>query len=250
MTRYRATIAYDGTGFLGFQRQASGRTVQGELENALERLGWSGRVVWGAGRTDTGVHAAGQVIAFDAEWRHGPEDLLRALNTHLPPDVVALGLDEAPEDFSPRRWAKSRRYRYAAYNSPHRHPLLDRYAWQVWPPMSIEALNAASERLLGQHDFAAFGTAPEPGGHTRRRVMRSEWTAEPSEWSPGGLLHFHIEADAFLYRMVRSLVGTLAPVGQGGLRPDAFSATLESRDRNRSGPAAPARGLCLMEVTY
>lgn len=250
MTRYRATIAYDGTEFHGFQRQAKGRTVQGELERALGEVAQPGATVLGAGRTDSGVHAAGQVIGFEADWRHGPEDLRRALNAHLPPDLVVLMMSEAPAEFHPRRSARGRRYRYTIYQSPQRHPLIDRYAWQVWPPLSMAALNQASARLIGQHDFAAFGTAPDEGGHTRRRVARSEWNTETPDEPEVTLLRFHIEADAFLFRMVRSLVGTLKSVGLGSLRPDEFEAVLNSRDRARSGPAAPAQGLCLMEVTY
>lgn len=250
MSRYRAAVAYDGTDFLGFQRQATGRTVQAELEAALGRLGCPVSPVAGAGRTDSGVHAAGQVVAFEADWRHGPEALLRAINAHLPNDVVIAALAPAPPDFHPRTSARRRRYRYTVYQSATRQPHLERTAWRVWPPLAKEPLGRAAAMLLGEHDFAAFGTAPESGGPTRRHVWRSEWTKDHDERFDGELLHYHVEANAFLFRMVRSLVGSLRQVGHGELTPEEFQDVLNSADRRRAGPAAPAHGLCLMEVTY
>ncbi len=133
MTRFRAIVEYDGTDFLGFQRQAQGRTVQGELEAALSRIGWGGTAVLGAGRTDAGVHAAGQVIAFDFEWQHGDGDLVRALNANLPEDVAIKQAEACPAGFHPRFDARGRRYRYRLYNQPVRSPLAARWGWQVWP---------------------------------------------------------------------------------------------------------------------
>lgn len=248
MARYQAIIEYDGTDFLGFQRQAHGllRTVQAELEAALGRIGWTGKAVLGAGRTDAGVHASGQVIAFDFDWRHGDDDLLRALNANLPPDVAVKSLAACAPDFHPRFRARGRRYRYAIYNAPVRSPLAARYAWHVWPPaLNVEAMQAASRALVGRHDFAAFGMDPE-GGHSRvRTVSTAEWSR-----APGSRLYFEIQADAFLYRMVRSSVGALKKVGAGDLTVVEFAAILNSRDRSQCPPLAPPQGLCLVEVLY
>ncbi|MGH2521495.1 MAG: tRNA pseudouridine(38-40) synthase TruA [Anaerolineales bacterium] len=245
MARYKAILEYDGTDFLGFQRQAVGRTVQGEVEAALARVGWQGQPVLGAGRTDTGVHAAGQVIAFDLDWNHGEAGLLRALNANLPRDVAVKMVAGCAPDFHPRFRAQSRRYRYTIYNVPVRTPLVERYAWQVWPALDAAAMQAASAALVGRHDFAAFGADPDDGDSTIRTVIQAEWSVGDPNW-----LYFDIRADAFLYRMVRSLVGALKRVGTGGLTVEGFSAILRSRDRNQGPATAPAHGLCLMEVVY
>ncbi len=248
VARYKAILEYDGTDFLGFQRQAQGllRTVQGEVETALGRIGWVGKAVLGAGRTDTGVHASGQVIAFDFDWPHGDEDLLRALNANLSPDVAVKSLAVCAPDFHPRFRARGRRYRYTIYNAPVRSPLAGRYAWHVWPPaLSVAAMQTASRLLMGGHDFAAFGADPKKNHRTIRTLSISEWSQ-----APGGWLYFDIQADAFLYRMVRSLVGALKRVGAGDLTVAAFEAILESRDRAQCPPLAPPQGLCLVEVLY
>lgn len=247
MARYKAIIEYDGTDFLGFQRQAVGRTVQAELEVALNHIGWTGKAVLGAGRTDTGVHASGQVIAFDLGWRHGADDLLRALNANLPRDIAVKSVAECAPDFHPRFSARGRRYRYTIYNAPVRSPLMARSAWHVWPSaLNIEAMQAASRLLLGRHDFAAFGSDPEDGANTVRTIEFVEWSAV----LPGTFVYFDIQAHAFLYRMVRSLVGALKCVGSGELTVEAFGAIFRSGDRSQCPPLAPPQGLCLMEVLY
>ncbi len=245
MARYRAVVEYDGTDLLGFQRQAAGRTVQGELEAALGRIGWAGAGVLGAGRTDTGVHAAGQVIAFDFDWQHAEGDLARALNANLPADIAIKALEACAPQFHPRFDARARRYRYTLYNQPVRSPLAARYAWQVWPALDLALLQAGSAPLLGRHDFAAFGSDPEHGSSTVRTVSLAEWRA-----TPGGWLTFDIQAEAFLFRMVRSLVGALKRVGSGEMAVGQLEAILASGDRAQCPPIAPAHGLCLMEVIY
>ena len=246
MGRYKAIVEYDGTDFSGFQRQAplAKPTVQGALEAALGAIGKKAISIAGAGRTDKGVHATGQVIAFELEWLHPTEALARALNAHLPRSVAVRDVVECPPDFHPRFSAKGRKYRYSIYNAPDRSPLQERFAWRVWPALDVEALKIASSRLIGRRDFAAFGSAPEPGGHTVREVREARWE------SPGGALHFFIEADAFLYRMVRSIVGTLRLAGHGELTPDEFEQILASADRSRVKTLAPPHGLCLVEVLY
>jgi tRNA pseudouridine38-40 synthase len=243
--RYRAVVEYDGTDFRGFQRQATGRTVQGELEAALGRLGWRGKAVLGAGRTDSGVHAAGQVIAFDLDWQHGAGDLTRALNANLPADIAVKSLEACRLDFHPRYSARGRHYRYTIYNQPERSPLSARYSWQVWPALELAAMQAASAGLLGRHDFATFGSDPDRGDSTVRNIALAEWRA-----APGGWLTFDIQAEAFLFRMVRSLVGALRRVGQGDMAVAQFEALLASRDRAQCPPVAPPQGLCLVAVLY
>ena len=246
VARFRAVIEYDGTDFRGFQRQAAGRTVQAEVEAALRRIGWAGKAVLGAGRTDAGAHARGQVVAFDLDWKHGEDDLRRALNAHLPPDVAAQDLAACAPEFHPRYSARSRRYQYTIYNRPARSPLAARYAWHVWPPeLSAAAMHTASQQLIGRQDFAAFGSDPDDGVNTVRTVMLADWRR-----APGGWLYFDLQADAFLYRMVRSLVGALKQVGAGELSEAGFGAILRSRDRAQCPPLAPAHGLCLTEVLY
>jgi tRNA pseudouridine38-40 synthase len=245
MPRYRALLEYDGTDFLGFQRQAAGRTVQGEVEAALGRIGWTGRTIWGAGRTDAGVHASGQVIAFEMEWGHGEAALERALNANLPPDAAVREVAACDERFHPRYSARARRYRYTFFSRPVRSPLTARYAWHVWPPLDLAAVEAASAGLLGTHDFASFGTDPDGGTNTVRTVSQAAWQA-----APGGWLTFDIVAEAFLQRMVRSLAGALRQVGSGALSPDDLAGLLAAREREQCPPAAPPQGLCLVEVLY
>jgi tRNA pseudouridine38-40 synthase len=243
--RVRALVAYDGTGYGGFQRQSNAPSVQEVLEAALERVTGEAGQVLGAGRTDAGVHAEGQVIAFDTDWRHSLADLERALNALLPADVAVRGLAEAAPGFHPRYDALSRRYRYGVYNAATRCPLSRLYRLHVAAPLDVAAMNRAAALLVGEHDFAAFGQ-PTTGDVTVRRVFLAEWHVG---WAPGWL-DFEIEANAFLYRMVRSIVGTLLEVGQGRLGVDEFAAILASRDRSRAGQTAPAHGLTLVEVRY
>jgi tRNA pseudouridine38-40 synthase len=241
--RIKAIVAYDGTDFQGFQRQTTARTVQEVLETALEGITGTDVRVLAAGRTDAGVHAEGQVIAFDTGWRHSTSDLHRALNAALPQDIVVRELVQAAPDFHPRYDARSRRYRYTVYNAPIRSPLTRRTSLHVSVPLDLGAMDAATALIVGEHDFAAFGR-PTRGGVTVRRVMEAGWGAEVP-W-----LFFEIEANAFLFRMVRSIVGTLLQVGQGRWSPREFGVILASRDRSSAGQTAPARGLSLIRVSY
>jgi tRNA pseudouridine38-40 synthase len=238
-----ATVEYDGTDFYGFQIQASERTVQSEIERALEVVtGVKTRVV-GAGRTDRGVHAQGQVLRFDAEWRHELSDLHRALNAVLAPDVAILEMEPAPEGFHPRFSALRRTYRYTILNRPWPSPLERRMAWYVPQELDQGWMAEASSCLVGTHDFASFGQPPQ-GENTVRTVLRAEWKA-------GGFrLSFDIEANAFLYRMVRSIVGMLVQVGSRQISALDFEGILLARDRSLVRQVAPAHGLCLMRVDY
>jgi tRNA pseudouridine38-40 synthase len=241
--RLRATVAYDGTAFHGFQRQANARSVQGELEAALRRICKEDVSVAGAGRTDTGVHATGQVIAFETRWAHSLDALQKALNVQLPEDVSVLDLAECAQEFHPRYSALSRTYEYTVRIAPVRQPVARLYAWQLEREMDIAVMNEAAGQLVGEHDFAAFGTAPQ-GDVTMRRVMKAVWDGN------GATLKFTIEANAFLYRMVRRIVVTLTQVGRGQLSVDEFREIFASRDSRRVKGTAPACGLCLVRVTY
>ncbi len=247
MVRYQVILAYDGTQFSGFQRQAQARTVQAVVETALKRLGWQGKSILAAGRTDTGVHAAGQVISFDLEWAHPLQALQDALNAFLPQDVAALRVWPVSPEFHPRFSALSRRYQYHIYCEPVRRPLRERYAWRVWPAITLERLQPAANLLIGTHDFAAFGTPPRTGGSTQRTVMQATWQPDPE----GGLI-FDVTANAFLYRMVRHLVAVQVAVAAGRLEPDAISRLLEDPHaiRPERWGLAPPQGLVLVEALY
>jgi tRNA pseudouridine38-40 synthase len=241
--RYRGTIEYDGTDFLGYQIQAVGRTVQGELEKSLAQVTGAAIRVDGAGRTDAGVHALGQVIAFNAIWRHTLTDLHRALNATLPHDIVVRDLKIVEDGFHPRFSALSRSYRYTIINQPWPSALQRCYAHHVREPLDVTAMRTASQYLLGSHDFASFGQPPQ-GEITVREVTQADWLVE------GKRLIFDISANAFLYRMVRTIVGTLLQIGAGRLAPADMEQILAARDLTRSAAPAPAHGLCLMRVTY
>ncbi len=243
MARYQVIIAYDGTLFEGFQRQAQSRTVQREIETALRGLGWAGATILSAGRTDTGVHAAGQVIAFDLDWAHAPRDLCLALNAALPPDVSARTAGVAEEGFHPRFSAVGRRYQYRIYCQELRDPLKDRYAWRIWPAPEDLRLQAAAQAVIGTFDFAAFGAPPRPQGSTIRTVSQAVWRCEGNE------LIFEITANAFLYHMVRRLVFLQVQVGQGRMSVEQLVRGLECREVQMPG-LAPACGLVLAEVMY
>ena len=251
MARYQLTLAYDGTDFFGSQRQANKRTVQGELEKALCKLGWTGRSVMLAGRTDTGVHATGQVASFDLDWSHSDETLVRALNATLPADLAIQKARMVHAKFHPRFDATSRRYCYKLFCQPLRDPLRGRFHWRIWPEANVEALVKAAQLFLGTHDFSSFGSPTTPRGSTVRTVMKAEWTqARQDEW------HFEVQADAFLYRMVRRLVFVQVAVAQGKVSVETIAHSLAEQDsagtRNEKIPAglAPALGLTLVEVTY
>ena len=247
MARYQLTLAYDGTHFFGSQRQASKRTVQGELEKALCRLGWTGRSVMMSGRTDTGVHATGQVASFDLDWSHSDDELVRALNAALPADMAVHKARMVHAKFHPRFDASSRCYRYRLFCQPLRHPIQERFAWRIWPAIRGEVLAETAKLFLGTHDFSAFGSPTNPKGGTVRTVMKAEWFHhEEDEW------HFDVQADAFLYRMVRRLVFIQVVVAQGKVSAEAIMNSLEKPASAEKLPAglAPAHGLTLVEVAY
>jgi tRNA pseudouridine38-40 synthase len=240
--RVMAVIEYDGTDYLGFQLQAEGRTIQGEVERALAEVTCRETRIAGAGRTDAGVHAVGQVISFVPQWRHSLTELQRAMNALLSKDIVVHQITWVADDFHPRFSAVSREYRYTILNEPFRSPLARRFAYHYPKPLNVEAMARAARCLVGSHDFASFGRPPQ-GENTVRQVYQAECTRQDH-------IYFDIVANAFLYRMVRNLVGTLLLVGIGELSPRRFEEILQARDRRSAGPVAPAHGLCLVRVNY
>jgi tRNA pseudouridine38-40 synthase len=243
MERYQVILAYDGTRFEGFQRQGEKRTVQVEVEAALRKIGWQVEKLLAAGRTDSGVHASGQVIAFDLEWSHGCEALLRAMNANLPPDIAVRSAVEAAADFHPRYHARQRSYQYSIYCQAERDPLMERYSWRVWPAIELERMAAAANLLPGKHDFAAFGAPMHPGGNTVRTVLRAGWQVQDRS------LRFEVAANAFLYHMVRRMVFLQVLVGQDRLSLESFKLAVEEAQAQTPG-LAPAHGLVLTEVCY
>jgi tRNA pseudouridine38-40 synthase len=253
MARYKTILAYDGTCFLGSQRQTHSRTVQGELEKALGMLGWEMSTIHLAGRTDTGTHARGQVASFDLRWDHSVSELGKALNANLPADMAILNICKVESTFRPRQDASSRWYRYRLYCASVRDPMRERYAWRVWPVVSD--LGPLAGIWTGTHDFAAFGSPMHKEGRTVRTVQSATWKKQKDEWT------FDIRADAFLYRMVRRLVFVQVAASQGKTSPEMLVGALEkgvvmtretTEELKQMLPAglAPAKGLTLMEVRY
>ena len=242
--RFKLICEYDGTAYHGWQVQSNGPTVQGELEAAIARmLGETTRVA-AAGRTDAGVHAAGQVISCSLQRSVDPDVLLRGLNALTPRDITLRSVEVVPEAFDPRRQARSRVYVYRIWNARWPSPFWRRYAWHVPWPLDEARMRVAAACLLGEHDFSAFQAAGCDADNPVRRVLRSDLERS------GPLLSYTIEATAFLRHMVRTIIGTLVEIGSGQRPETAVSALLAGRDRTLAGPTAPACGLCLSEVTY
>lgn len=245
---FLAVTHYDGGGFAGWQRQPAERTVQAEFEAVLLRL-MGHRIATGAGRTDTGVHATGQGVGFQADvrWSAEPDKLMRALNALLPSDVWVERVFAMQAGFNARRSATARRYRYligtdAAGRSPFRRP----YEWALARPLAFDRLAAAAAILVGTHDFRGLAAAGSPKPDYRCRVALAEW--EPREAAQG--VTFTVEADRFLHRMVRFLVGTMVDIGLDRRPLSDFTELLASTDNRRASPPAPPQGLYLEAVRY
>lgn len=242
--RVALIIEYDGARYKGVQLQANAVTVQGELERALERLSGEKTRLVAASRTDSGVHAKGQVVSFKTAAHFSVSTWVKALNFYLPPDIAVKAAYPVEESFNVRRQAVSREYRYYILNSPVRSPLWRRCAYSVPHPLSIEAMNQACQAIVGEHDFAPF---TPPGGklmNTRRTVYKAKVSRKNS------LVVFQIIANSFLPHQVRHTVGGLIRVGLGKMGVDSFVELAMSRKRGAIGPAAPAYALCLTRVNY
>jgi tRNA pseudouridine38-40 synthase len=257
LVRLRLVVAYDGTSFRGFAAQSGQRTVAGELARAISTVAGHEVEIVCAGRTDAGVHAVGQVVHVDVRSDLEPERVAKAVNSMLSPCVVVRSAGEAEPGFDARRSARSRTYRYLVLCAGAPDPLLARSTWHVRDPLDLGTMSAASDSLLGEHDFAAFCRRPPGVPKDRpivRRVLDARWSRSPSGSEHLGagdeLLRFEISARSFCHQMVRSIVGTLVDVGRGRRRVSDVTWLLQSGDRSGANTVAPPQGLCLMGVEY
>ncbi len=264
MRTFKVTLSYDGTDFSGFQRQANARSVQAELERALAAIEGKHVTVAGAGRTDSGVHALGQVASFKLSSAIAERDLFRALNAKLPEDVRVLTAEAAAPGFNARFSARSKMYRYRICNTRVMSPFQRRFAWHISRNLDVAAMNEAARELLGEHDFSSFRGAPSRSERSKstarqpeksetasdmRTMTRSEWAEEPLAGG-GRLLIYELAGTGFLKYMVRAVVGTLVEVGDGRRPPSSLRDLLTFRDRGAAGPTAPPTGLYLVRVDY
>jgi tRNA pseudouridine38-40 synthase len=241
----KLTLEYDGTEFVGWQVQPNGRSVQEVVEAALGTLLGEPVRVTGAGRTDAGVHARGQVCSLRTAKRIPLRAFVQGMNSLLPKDVAVIDATDVPATFDARRSASGKRYEYRIWNGPTRSPLRRRRAWELFRPLDLAAMREAAAHLVGEHDFSAFRAADCPAKTTRRVLRVLDVTGEA-----GGDVLVAVEATAFLKHMVRNLVGTLAEVGHGKRAAASMPALLAGGDRTRAGVTAPAQGLTLVRVDY
>lgn len=271
---FKLTLAYDGAEFCGWQRQPGRRTVQGELERAWLAITGESVTFNAAGRTDSGVHAAGQVVSVHSATTIPAERLADALNSQLPEDMVVVAAEQAREGFHATHDAQCKRYRYTIYTGRTRPLFLRRYAWYVPAPLDVPAMRAGGVHLLGEHDFASFQSVGSPRDSTVRTVLEATVASgsagqggAPSSAAPipshvaatvdssslNELAHtvaIDVVGDGFLYHMVRTIAGTLVDVGRGRRKPDWVADVIAARDRGAAGQTAPAHGLMLASVDY
>jgi tRNA pseudouridine38-40 synthase len=280
MRTLKLTLAYDGTDFAGWQFQPGQRTIQQTLQEAVERITGEPAPVVASGRTDAGVHALGQVAAFETDSSLAPEVMQRALNAELPNDIVVLAAAEAPAGFDPIRHAHHKSYRYIVHDGPLPDVFSRRYAWHIYRRLDADRMNRAAQALVGQHDFSSFETSGSERVSTMRTAFELAVTRRPRgragdtekrcqepnpnmmlESGPGagipfltpffpGEIRFEITADGFLYNMMRNIVGTLVEVGRGQREESWLGEVLAAKDRRAAGPAAPPQGLFLVSVEY
>jgi tRNA pseudouridine38-40 synthase len=269
MPSFKIIVAYDGTDYVGWQRQANGVSIQGLMEDALRELDGRAVAVAGAGRTDSGVHALGQVAAFTLARAIEPDAVVRALNAHLPHAIRVLSADEVPPSFHPRFDARTKAYRYRIWNGEVLSPFERRYAWHVPGPLDVQAMSAAARLVEGRHNFAAFQATGSDVATTEREVIESRIlrTADCGlridcgvgiedcglrefRTPHAALLEYQITGTGFLRHMVRTIVGTLVEIGRGRRPVEWITEVLASRDRAAAGPTSPAAGLFLVRVDY
>ena len=242
---FKLIIEYDGSRYHGWQRQKDDRSIQGEIEKALQKMTANRVTVIGSGRTDAGVHAEGQVASFKCDTRLEPEALLNGLNSLLAEDTVIKVCEQVSSSFHARFDAKSKIYHYKILNRPTPAAIGRKYSWLIRKSLNQDAMRAAISHIIGRHDFKAFEGTGSPRQHTTRQVYSADLIEQQS-----GLLVFHIEADGFLRYMVRNIVGTLVDVGMQKLTSDDFKSILDSKDRSQASATAPAHGLTLVKVIY
>ncbi|HUO05152.1 MAG TPA: tRNA pseudouridine(38-40) synthase TruA [Candidatus Binataceae bacterium] len=240
----KLTLEYDGTNYSGWQLQAGHDSIQGRIEAALRKIFSTTVRVHGAGRTDAGVHARGQVAAIRLPRPFDPARLRSALNALLPPEITVLQAAPEDDEFDPRRDARSRIYEYRVLNRVVRSSFEYRYSWLVRDPLNLKAMNAAARVFIGEHDFAAFRTKGSREKTTVRRVISSRWT------HVGEMVMYRVEASSYLRHMVRTMVSAMVAAGRGNLDARGVRKILASRDRALAPAAAPPGGLCLVEVRY
>jgi tRNA pseudouridine38-40 synthase len=245
VSAYAVVLAYDGTDFVGWQRQAAGASIQGLLEEALAALDERPVKATGAGRTDAGVHALQQVASFTLERSIAADVLVRALNARLPPVIRIRSAREVPATFNARFDARAKSYRYRIFNDLVMCPFERHYAWHVTGRLDVAAMGDAARRFEGRHDFAAFQAAGSSVATSERTIRSSRLVSEAPD-----LILYEVTGDGFLRHMVRTMVGTLVEIGFGRRNADSIDELIASRDRSQAGPTAPAHGLFLMAVEY
>jgi tRNA pseudouridine38-40 synthase len=241
----KLTLAYDGTRFVGWQRQAEGESIQGVLEEALARFEGAPVTVHGAGRTDAGVHALGQVASVRLACSHETATLMRALNAQLPEDLRVLAVDEVSPDFHARFSARSKTYRYQIRSGGVASPFDRSFVWQIAEPLDVDAMNRAAGMLVGTHDFSAFRSVGGEMGDAVRTIVRSAVSRDTQ-----GLIAYDVTGTGFLRHMVRAVVGTLVEIGRGWRSPDSMATLIAGRSRHDAGATAPPHGLFLVRVDY
>ncbi len=244
MRNFRLTLSYDGSDFSGWQTQPGFRTVQETLEDSIAKLTGEKVHANASGRTDAGVHAVGQVVNFFSATEHTTDVLLRAVNAHLPPDVVVRSVEEVPQAFDANHDALRKLYRYVIHDGPVPDPFLRRYCFHTRHRLDAEAMRRAAQPLRGRHDFRSF-ESEWPNRMSSVRTITHLGLSRLGDW-----LWLDVEADGFLYNMVRAIAGTLVNVGRGHWPLEQVARILQAQDRREAGPTAPAQGLFLMRVTY
>lgn len=244
-TKFKLVIEYDGTAYHGWQRQASDRSIQAEIEKALTVMTRREISLAASGRTDAGVHALGQVAHFVCETKITAEEFLKGLNSLLPADIVIRSCKRVAAEFHARYDARCKTYQYRILNRPIPSAVDNRFVWHLRQDLDLDAMQAAVAYIVGKHDFKAFEGTGSPRSSTVRTIFRAEFIRKDEDY-----LIFEIEGEGFLRYMVRNIVGTLVEVGRGKLTPAAFEAILESRAREEAGATAPPQGLFLVRVDY
>ena len=254
MRTIKLTITYDGTNYVGWQVQPNGTSVQEVLQGAIEQMTGEKAALIGAGRTDAGVHALGQVAHFETESQIPCVGFQKGLNSLLPDDIAVVDAKEAPPGFHSKRDAKGKRYRYRLFIAPVSSPLARNLFWQIREGLDIEAMRQAAMCLIGEHDFESFRAAGCTCKHARRRIDRIDIAKTPASdlglGEKGTVVDLTVEGDSFVRHMVRNMVGTLVEVGRGSIDVVEVGRILEAKRRQEAGICAPACGLYLVQVFY
>ncbi len=244
MANIKLTIQYEGTNYIGWQKQPKGDSIQREIEKAIKQITGEEVDLIGSGRTDSGVHAIGQVANFHTNSSIPPDRFMYALNSKLPEDISIVKSEEVAKDFHSRYDAIGKRYKYLIYNHPIRNPLYRRFVYHVFYPLDYHEMNKGIRYFIGTHDFTSFMSANSNVDNPIRRIDQSFLSRE------GDLIIFSIEGNGFLYNMIRIIVGTLVEIGRGVMKPHNIPHIIESKNRELAGPTAPPQGLYLEKVYY